>query len=207
MTLTVLRRECAGRDWRSPKWLHFCIDRFAMTDDSADVAAENAPEAPAESQDAIRERVTRLAFGANPKKFDEFIRVLDEATPDGVDVILRGSSVTGHKWGSDEPFDAEGPGTSDLDVTFVGGDMVTLFNEFHIPGVHSVPLSEEHPTASQALMDLRRRLCTLTQRPVNLQATTSFVQYLRDVVMDQPYLILLKKSPPDESVAAESPAA
>jgi hypothetical protein len=47
----------------------------------------------------------------------------------------------------------------------------------------------------------------MTQRPVNLQATTSFVQYLRDVVMDQPYLILLKKSPPEESVAAESPAA
>ena len=48
-------------------------------------------------------------------------------------LILRGSSVTGHKWGSDEPFDADGSGTSDLDVTFVGGDMVTLFREFHLP--------------------------------------------------------------------------
>jgi hypothetical protein len=28
---------------------------------------------------------------------------------------------------------------------------------------------------------------------VNLQATTSLVQYLRDVAMDQPYLVLLKK--------------
>ena len=178
-----------------------------MTDDSNTRASENAQAEPTETQETIRERVTKLAFGADPEKFDEFIRVLDEATPDGVDVILRGSAVTGHKWGSDEPFDADGPGTSDLDVTFVGGDMVTLFSEFHIPGIHSVPLSEEHPMASLALLPLRKRLCAMTHRPVNIQATTSFVQYLRDVVMDQPYLILLKKAPVDESVVSDSTAA
>jgi hypothetical protein len=124
--------------------------------------------------------------------------VLREATPAGVEVILRGSSVTGHKWGSDEPFDAEGPGTSDLDVTFVGGNMVSLFREFHIPAIHSVPLSEAHPFASPALGALRKQLCALARRPVNLQATTSLVQYLRDVVMDQPYLVLLKTPGDDE---------
>ena len=147
-----------------------------------------------EMQRQIRERVTQLAFAGDTKRFDEFVSVIDDATPDGVDVILRGSSVTGHKWQSDEPFDAEGPGTSDLDVTFVGGDMVMLFREFHIPGIHSVPLSEQHPFASPALAPLRQRLCEMTHRPVNLQATTSLVQYLRDVVMDQPYLVLVKKS-------------
>ena len=147
-----------------------------------------------ETQRTIRERVTKLAFGNDPKRYDEFVSVLSEATPDGVDVILRGSAVTGHKWGSDEPFDGEGPGTSDLDVTFVGGDMVMLFHEFHIPGIHSVPLSEEHPYASSALGPLRVRLCEMTKRAVNLQATTSFVQYVRDVTMDQPYLVLVKKS-------------
>jgi hypothetical protein len=145
------------------------------------------------SQRMIRDRVTQLAFGGDSHRFDDFVRVLSEATPAGVDVILRGSSVTGHKWGSDEPFDGEGPRTSDLDVTFVGGDMVTLFHEFHIPGVHSVPLSDEHPTASPALASLRKRLCAMTRRPVNLQATASLVQYVRDVVMDQPYLVLLQK--------------
>ena len=150
-----------------------------------------------ESQDQIRERVTRLAFGGDPRRFDEFVRVLDEATPDGVDVILRGSSVTGHKHGSDEPFDHDGPGTSDLDVTFVGGDMVMLFREFHIPGIHSVPLSEQHPFASPQLGPLRQRLCEMTGRPVNLQATTSLVQYARDVTMAQPYLVLLKKPKAD----------
>ena len=145
------------------------------------------------SQDSIRERVTRLAFGGDPARYDEFVRVLAEATPEGVEVILRGSSVTGHKWGSDEPFDADGPGTSDLDVTFVGGDMVSLFREFHIAGIHSVPLSEQHPFASPGLGELRKQLCGMCQRPVNLQATTSLVQYVRDVVMAQPYLVLLKK--------------
>jgi hypothetical protein len=150
-----------------------------------------------EIQRQIRERVMRLAFGGDERSFDEFVRVLGDATPNGVDVILRGSAVTGHKWGSDEPFDHDGPGTSDLDVTFVGGDMVTLFREFHIPGIHSVPLSDAHPFASPALAPLRKRLCEMTQRPVNLQATTSLVQYLREVSMDQPYLVLLKKPKTD----------
>ncbi len=150
-----------------------------------------------ENQDAIRERVTRLAFGGDAVRFDQFVSALSEATPAGVDVILRGSSVTGHKWGSDEPFDADGPGTSDLDVTFVGGDMVALFREFHIARIHSVPLSEAHPFAAPTLVPLRKELCAMTQRSVNLQATTSLVQNVRDAVMDQPYLVLLKK-PDDE---------
>jgi hypothetical protein len=157
------------------------------------------------SQDAIRARVIRLAFGGDPRLFDEFVRILDEATPAGAEVILRGSAVTGQKWMSDEPFDADGPGTSDLDVTFVGGGTITLFREFHIPEIHSVPLSEAHPFASPALGSLRKQLCALTRRPVNLQATTSLVQFVRDVVMDQPYLVLLKK--PEEAGEGESPPA
>ena len=174
-----------------------------MTAESHDTASgrdypdiEHAPssdDADSDDQRTIRERVTQLAFGGDPRRYDEFIRVLDEATPPGTEVILRGSAVTGRKWKTDEPFDADGPGTSDLDVTFVGGGMVSLFREFHITEIHSAPLSEAHPFASPALGPLRKRLCEMTGRPVNLQATTSLVQYVRDVVMDQPYLVLLKK--------------
>jgi predicted nucleotidyltransferase len=146
-----------------------------------------------DTQREYRERVIELAFGGDQKRFDEFLRVLRDATPAGVEVILRGSAVTGRKWKTDEPFDANGPGTSDLDVTFVGGDMVMLFREFHIPGIHSVPLSEAHPFASPPLAPLRQRLSQITQRAVNLQATTSLVQSLREVSMDQPYLVLLKQ--------------
>jgi hypothetical protein len=156
-------------------------------------------DAAAEDQRAIRDRVINLAFEGDRARFDEFVRMLDDATPPGVQVILRGSAVTGHKWLSDVPFDADGPGTSDLDVTFVGGDMVGLFREFHIAGIHSVPLSEAHPFASPALAPLRKRLCALVGRPVNLQATTSLVQFVRDIVMSQPYLVLLDKPETDES--------
>jgi hypothetical protein len=151
-----------------------------------------------DEQRTIRERVIRLAFENDPRLFQEFLQVLDEATPAGVEVILRGSAVTGRKWKTDEPFDAEGKGTSDLDVTFVGGDMVMLFRDFHIAGIHSAPLSDAHPFASPALGPLRKRLCAMTGRPVNLQATTSLMQFLRDVVMDQPYLVLLKKPKDDD---------
>ena len=158
----------------------------------------NANATDPESQREIRERVIRLVFGGNKQRYDEFVKVLSDATPPGVEVILRGSSVTGHKFSSSEPFDADGPGTSDLDVTFVGGDMVMLFREFHIPGVHSVPLSEQHPFASPSLAPLRKRLCEMVDRAVNLQATTSLVQNIRDFAMDQPYLVLLKQPKPDD---------
>ena len=166
-----------------------------MTDSTQpkDTSADSAALDP-KSQMEIRERVTQLVFDGDKARYDEFIEVLGASTPEGVDVILRGSAVTGHKWGSDEPFDADGPGTSDMDVTFVGGDMVMLFRDFHIPGIHSAPLSEAHPFASPSLAPLRKRLCEMTGRPVNLQATTSLVQYLRDIVMDQPYLLLLSKA-------------
>jgi len=158
------------------------------------------------SQDAIRARVVRLAFGGDESRFDEFVRIIADATPAGVEVILRGSAVTGFKWRSEEPFDADGPGTSDLDVTFVGGDMITLFREFHIPEIHSVPLSEAHPFASPPLGALRKELCALAGRAVNLQATTSFVQFVRDVVMAQPYLVLLKKPAEDDEEPSRASA-
>jgi hypothetical protein len=164
------------------------------------------PDTAEETQDTIRERVIRLAFGGDPRRLEEFVRVLDEGSPAGVEIILRGSAVTGHKWMSDEPFDADGPGTSDLDVTFVGGGMVTLFREFHIPEIHSVPFGDAHPFAAPGLANLRKQLCAMVGRPVNIQATTSFVQFVRDVVMDQPYLVLLKKPEEDEAASKDDDA-
>jgi len=168
-----------------------------MTEEHRDAATEGETADSPDEQQIIRERVIRLAFDGDARRLEEFIDALDVATPPGVQVILRGSAVTGHKWLSDEPFDADGPGTSDLDVTFVGGDMVALFREFHLPGIHSAPLSEAHPFASHVLAPLRKRLCAMAGRPVNLQATTSLVQFLRDVVMNQPYLVLLDKQKAD----------
>lgn len=145
------------------------------------------------SDDEIRDRIVRLAFGGDRSRYDTFVQAVRDATPPDVTVVLRGSAVTGTRWADGAPFDADGPGTSDLDLTLVGGDMLKVFEEFYIPGLHSVPLSEEHPDACPALLPLRRALCTLAGRPVNIQATSDFVQYGRDVLFDQPYFTLIDK--------------
>jgi hypothetical protein len=137
-------------------------------------------------------RLIELAFGNDQSLFDEFISRLREVTPEDGSVILRGSAVTGYRWADNAPFDADGPGSSDLDVTFVGGGMLARWDEFYIPGLHTVPLSDEHPDACRELQSLRGELCRLAGRPVNLQATTSLVQFARDVTMDQPWVELIE---------------
>src|SRR2546427_7964548 len=95
--------------------------------------------------DEVRDRVVRLAFDGDRRRYDEFVRALRDAIPPDVSVILRGSAVTGTRWEDGAPFDSDGPGTSDLDLTLIGGGMVKHFQVFYIPGLHSVPLSDEHP--------------------------------------------------------------
>lgn len=151
--------------------------------------APNIADSPAE----IRERLIRLAFGGDEARYDRFIRTLKEAIPPDVSVILRGSAVTGKRWEDGAPFDADGPGTSDLDLSLIGGGMVKHFDVFYIPGLHSAPLSDEHPDASVVFLPLRKALCSIAGRPVNIQATADLVQYVRDVVMHQPYFTMIAK--------------
>jgi hypothetical protein len=151
-----------------------------------------------ETESHTRARVVRLAFNGEPARFDEFVSVLRDVTPPTSSVILRGSAVTGHRWGDDAPFDVDGPGSSDLDITFVGGGLVRHWKSFHIPGLHTVPLSDAHPDACPPLVPLRDRLSAVAGRPVTLQATRSLVQYVRDVVMNQPYLTLIERTEEDD---------
>jgi hypothetical protein len=116
-----------------------------------------------------------------------------EAIPPGTAVVLRGSAVTGERWKDGSPFDADGPGTSDLDLTLVGDQVLGSFNVtgFYVPGVHTIPLSDEHPDIAPDLVPLRRRLMEMVQRPVNIQGTRDFVMYLRGDLLGQPYLTLI----------------
>jgi len=145
-----------------------------------------------EPKETTLERVIDLAFGGDRARFQKFIDQLKSVTPEDGSVILRGSAVTGYRWGDNVPFDADGPGTSDLDVTFVGGGMINRWDEFYIPALHTVPLSEEHPNACPEFVPLRNELCSIAGRPVNIQATTSIVQFARDVTMDQPWVELIE---------------
>jgi hypothetical protein len=151
------------------------------------------------SQDEMRERVIRLAFGGDADRFQEFCEAVRSAIPPGTGVVLRGSAVTGCRWKDGRPFDGEGPGTSDLDLTFVGPDALGLFilDGFYVPGVHTKPLSEKDPDIAPALIPLRERLMEMVGRPVNIQATREVVMQLRGDLIGQPYLTLIEK--PDTS--------
>jgi hypothetical protein len=159
---------------------------------SPDTAPRGGPP-----DEATRSRIIALAFGGNEDRYEQFLDALRQVTPPKVEVILRGSAVTGRRWADGEPFDAEGLGTSDLDITFLGRDMLKFWDEFYILGLHTVPLSDEHPDASTTFMPLRRALCTLAGRPVNLQASADMVQFARDVLFDQPYVTLIDRAEDD----------
>jgi hypothetical protein len=153
--------------------------------------------------EATRARIVRLAFGGNEERYERFLAALREVTPPDVEVILRGSAVTGTRWADGQPFDADGLGTSDLDITFLGREMLKFWDSFYIPALHTVPLSDEHPDASKTFTPLRRALCKLAGRPVNLQASADLVQFARDVLFDQPYVTLIEKREGENLEAAK----
>lgn len=141
------------------------------------------------------DNVVRLAFGGDLGAFDEFCRILQDFVPPGTTGILRGSAITGQRWKDGAPFDADGPGTSDLDVTLVGDACLVYFKAtgFFVPGVHSRPLSEDDPDIAPDLVPLRKQLMTMVHRPVNIQASREIVKSLRGDLLDQPYLTLFQK--------------
>ena len=148
-----------------------------------------------ETDDIRRQRVIALAFAGSREKFDEFLAVIREEIPPGTRVVLRGSAVTGKRWKDGAPFDCDGVGTSDLDLTLVGDAAIGLFTVtgFFVPGLHSRPLSEEDPDIAPDLVPLRETLMAMTCRPVNIQASREVVMQIRGDLMGQPYLTLIEK--------------
>jgi hypothetical protein len=143
-----------------------------------------------------RQNVIEYVFAGSRERFEEFVDVIRAAIPDNTTVVLRGSAVTGARWKDGAPFDADGPGTSDLDLTLVGDEVIGLFTVtgFFVPGVHSRPLSDTDPDIAPPLVPLRSDLMALTGRPVNIQATRDFVMTIRGDLLGQPYLTLIGKT-------------
>lgn len=156
-----------------------------------------------ETDEERRRRVVALAFGGDERRFAGFRDALRAALPPTIGVVLRGSAVTGERWADGSPFDADGPGTSDLDLALVGGDALALWKEdaFYIPALHTKPLCDQDPDIAPPLAPLRRALQTMAGRPVNMQGTADLVLFVRDVLFDQPYLTLLDKADADDEGA------
>jgi hypothetical protein len=102
--------------------------------------------------------------------------------------------VTGERYDDGAPFDADGPGTSDLDLTLVGPEILGeyILDGFYLPGVHTKPLSDKDPDIAPNLEPLRRRLQEMAGRPVNFQATSDLILFARDVLLGQPYFTIIK---------------
>ena len=139
-----------------------------------------------------RSNVLKLAFGGDEALFERFCGAIREAVPEAHAAVLRGSSVTGQRWKDGEPFDSDGPGTSDLDLTLVGADVLRYYSidGYWIPGIHSRPLSDEDPDIAPELVSLRMGLMEMVGRPVNIQGTRDWVQHLRGEILGQPYYTL-----------------
>jgi hypothetical protein len=134
--------------------------------------------------------VLRLAFDNDRSAYDRFCEIVREAVPEAHAAVLRGSAITGKRYVDGASFDADGPGTSDLDLTLVGSDVLKYYSAFWIPGIHSKPLSDTDPDIAPHLLPLRQRLTDMVKRPVNIQGTRDWLQYFRGDIMDQPYLTL-----------------
>jgi hypothetical protein len=143
-----------------------------------------------------RRNVLQLAFGGSEERFAAFVQMIRDETPPGTGAVLRGSAVTGVRWDDGAPFDAEGPGTSDLDLTLVGDAVIGLFTVtgFFVPGLHSRPLSEDDPKIAPALVPLREALMVIAGRPVNVQASREIVIQFRGDLLGQAYLTLIEKT-------------
>lgn len=140
-----------------------------------------------------RQTFIRLVFGDDEARFAAFRQAIVDAVPAGTRAVVRGSAITGVRWKDQAPFDADGPGTSDVDLTLVGADVLAAYNlsGFYVPGVHTRPMGEEDPDIAPALKDLREHLTSLARRPVNVQASRDWVLYLRGELIGQPYLTIV----------------
>ena len=146
------------------------------------------------TEQEIRARILLLGFGNDELLFQAFRKRLQADLPPGTGIALRGSVVTNKRWEDGRPFDAEGKGTSDLDVTLVGKKVMEYWDKdaFYIPGLHTKPLCDEDADIAIGLNKLRKDLQRLVGRAVNFQATANLVLYTRDVLFNEPYFTLVE---------------
>ncbi len=158
------------------------------------------------TEEEIRERIITLGFGGDARRLEEFCRQLRAGLPEGTGVALRGSVVTAQRWEDGSPFDADGHGTSDLDVTLIGGEVMKCWSDdaYYIPALHTKPLGDKDPRCAPALNPLREELQRIARRPVNFQATSNIILFARDVLLGQPYFTIIEPEETDKAGETEA---
>jgi hypothetical protein len=133
------------------------------------------------------------AFDGDLDRFGRFMTALQAGVPPGTRMILRGSAVQGESYRTGEPFDARGPGTSDLDVVLLGEEAMAAWDPeaFYLRGVNTQPLWDEAPgVADPRLEQARRDAQAAAGRPVSLQAMARWFLDLRSGLQGTPYVVL-----------------
>jgi hypothetical protein len=152
------------------------------------------------TDEEIVARIVSLGFDGDADRYREFCDACRAGLPKGTGVALRGSVVTAERWEDGSPFDADGHGTSDLDVTLIGGDVMKCWDEeegYYIPALHTKPLGDKDPKIAPPLNPLREQLQRIARRPVNFQATSNIIMFARDVLLGQPYHMIIEASEED----------
>jgi hypothetical protein len=144
-------------------------------------------------ENEVRARIVTLGFDGDERLFIAFYRKLQQGLPEGTGIVLRGSVITNKRHEDGTPFDSQGKGTSDLDVTLVGSKVMEAWSSdaYYIPALHTKPLCDEDPDIAPSLNSLRESLQKLVGRPVNFQATSNIVLYGRDVLFGEPYYVVV----------------
>ena len=146
------------------------------------------------SDAAVLDRIIELGFDGDWELYKRFCEKLRERLPENTGVALRGSVVTNERHEDGRPFDAKGENTSDLDVTLIGDEARAMWNDdaYYIPALHTKPLGDKAPDIAPALNPLRVELQEMVGRPVNIQATANFIMFVRDVLMNQPFYMIIQ---------------
>jgi hypothetical protein len=156
-------------------------------------AAIAALRPPGSEEPALLSAAVERAFGGDLDRFGRFMRALQGGVPPGTRLALRGSAVQGASYKTGEPFDARGPGTSDLDVVLLGEEAMAAWSPdaFYVPGINTQPLDDKAPDIAGAELEQARRAAQAEAgRPVALQAMAGWFLDLRSGLQGTPYVVL-----------------
>lgn len=152
----------------------------------------SAPAFPGSGEVPLSPEVIDRGFAGDPARLRSFVAAIHSGLPADTVIGLRGSAVVGFSFETGVPFDAGGPGTSDLDVVVLGDEAMDLWvpSAQLIGHVNTLPLSDEAPWVAPGLDHARRRAQAIVGRPVSIQAMLRWFLDLRAIVQGQPYAIL-----------------